>query len=314
MKRLWKCVREALPKSGKLSLWLLKIILPISLAVRLLDYYGVIEWLAGYMNPVFQLVGLPGALAIVFITSIFLPLYAAIAVMTSLAMTMREATILSIMCLVAHNLPVECAVTRKTGSSFVGMFALRIVMAFVVAVFLNTLLPVDDAPFRMLAEPAQYTSLAPVFVAWIKASGVLIVTIVVLVTLLMILQRILSEFHLIEAISRPLRPLMRLFGLPEGPSPFLWIVGNVVGLAYGGAIMVDMVDEGKLSLRDGDTVNHHLAISHSLLEDTLLFVALGINWFTIIATRLLFAMLVVWGRRGIGVVWSHITTNHPKPT
>jgi hypothetical protein len=44
-------------------------------------------------------------------------------------------------------------------------------------------------------------------------------------------------------------------------------------------------------------VNHHLAISHSLLEDTLLFAALGIPIGTIVGTRLLFAMAVVWGKR-----------------
>src|SRR5574344_2345899 len=131
--RIWKCIVMALPKSGKTCLWLLEIILPISLLVRLLQYYGVIDVLAEYMHPIFNMIGLPGALAIAFITSIFLPLYATIAVMTSLTMTIREATILTLMVLVAHNLLVECAVTKRTGSSFWGMMTLRIGMAFVIA-------------------------------------------------------------------------------------------------------------------------------------------------------------------------------------
>lgn len=294
--RVLKCVREALPRSGRLSLWLIKIILPVSLLVRLLQYYGIIDYLAEYLHPLFNLVGLPGATAIVFITSIFLPLYAAIAVMASLAMTMREATILALMCLIAHNLIVECAVTKKTGSSFFGMVALRIGMAFVAALFLNNVLPVDDTPFLQTAQIEQLDSLSAVLIAWLHSSLTLIITILVIVTALMILQRILSEFKLIDVISRPLRPLMRIFGLPDS-SPFLWIVGNVIGLAYGGAIMADMVEEGGLTLKDANTVNHHLAISHSLLEDTLLFVALGINFWIIVGTRILFAMLVVWVRR-----------------
>lgn len=296
--RILKCVREALPRSGKLSLWLIKIILPVSLLVRVLQYYGIIDYLADYLHPLFNLVGLPGATAIVFITSLFLPLYAAIAVMTSLALTMREATILAVMCLIAHNLIVECAVTRKTGSSFFGMVALRVSMAFVAAVFLNHLLPVNDTPFMQAAQIEQLHSLGAVLMAWLYSSLTLIVTILVIVTALMILQRLLTEFRLIDAISRPLRPLMKIFGLPES-SPFLWIVGNVIGLAYGGAVMADMVEEGNLTLKDANTVNHHLAISHSLLEDTLLFVALGINFWIIVGTRILFAMLVVWVRRFI---------------
>lgn len=300
---LLQSLREALPKSGKLCLWLLKIILPISLLVRLLQYYGVIDYVAGYMHPLFNFIGLPGATAIVFITSLFLPLYASIAVMTSLAMTLREATILAVMCLIAHNLLVECAVTRKTGSSFFGMFALRIGMAFVAALFLNAVLPVDNTPFIQVAAE-KLTSLGDVLLSWLYSSLTLIVLIVLIVTGLMILQRILVNFHLIDALSRPLRPLMRLFGLPDN-APFLWIVGNVVGLAYGGAVMVDLVEEGKLKLKDSNTVNYHLSISHSLLEDTLLFVALGINFWVIVGTRLTLAMAVVWIRHLIIYITKH---------
>lgn len=296
MNRILKCIREALPRSGRMSLWLFKIILPVSLLVRLLQYYGAIDYLAEFLHPLFNLIGLPGATAIVFITSIFLPLYAAIAVMTSLVMTLREATILAVMCLVAHNLIVECAVTKRTGSSFAGMMVLRISMAFVVAVFLNNILPTNNAPFMYTTQMVELTSLNEVLMAWLTTSLTLIVTILLIVTALMILQRLLIEYELIDRLSKPLRPLMKVFGLPDN-SPFLWIVGNVVGLAYGGAIMADMVEEGKMNLKDANTVNHHLAISHSLIEDTFLFVALGINFWIIVSTRLLFAMLVVWGRK-----------------
>lgn len=294
--RIIKSVREALPKSAKTCVWLLKIILPISLLVRLLQYYGIMDYLAEYIHPLFNFIGLQGATAIVFITSLFLPLYAPIAVMTSLSITMREATILSLMCLIAHNLLVECAVTKKTGSSFWGMAALRISMAFVAALFLNMVLPVNDAPFMQAVIIEANPTLATVLIEWLYSSLKLIITIILIVTGLMILQRLLSEFNLIEAISRPLRPLMRIFGLPDS-SPFLWIVGNVIGLAYGGAVMSDMVEEGKLNLKESNTVNYHLSISHSLLEDTLLFVALGINLWVIIGTRVLLAMIVVWSRR-----------------
>jgi hypothetical protein len=294
--RLFGCIKLALPKSAKLCLWLLEIILPLSLLVRLLQYYGVVGYLADFLHPLFNLVGLPGETAIVFVTSVFLPLYPAIAVMTSLVISMREATILALMCLLAHNLPVECAVTKKTGSTFVGMFLLRVIMAFVVALFLNIVLPQSDVPFMQTVVAVHDVSIISLLTAWLHSSLSLILTIALIVTGLMVLQRILMEFHLIEVISRPLRPLMKLFGLPDDSS-FLWFVGNLVGLAYGGAIMVDMVEEGKLSLEDSNMVNHHLAISHSLLEYTLLFVALGIPVGIIVGTRILFAMAVVWGKR-----------------
>lgn len=296
LKRLQKCVVESLPSTYRTCIWLLKIMLPISLGVRILDYYGFIEYLSTYLHLLFDLIGLPGRLAIVFVTSIFVPLYGTIAVMASLSMTLRDATILSIMCLVAHNLFVECAVTKKTGSSFFGMIALRIGMAFVVAYVLNKILPIDNSLFLLSKNIESYNGLKDVFISWFYSSLQLTFILVVIVASLMILQRILIEFNMIEKISKPLVPLMRIFGLPDN-APFLWIVGNVVGLAYGGAVMVDMIEEEKITKEDANLVNYHLSISHSLLEDTVLFVALGINVWVIIISRISFAIIVVWTKR-----------------
>ena len=97
----------ALKKSITTSLWLLKMILPISLVVRFLGYFGVLGYMAAYLDPLFVYLGLPGSTAIVFLTSIFLPLYAPLAIITSMSITLRELTILALMCQIAHNLPVE---------------------------------------------------------------------------------------------------------------------------------------------------------------------------------------------------------------
>ena len=295
--RLFNCVRLALPRSLSICLWLLKVMLPISLAVRVLQYVGVIDWLAGYLSPVFSYIGLSGDSAFVFLTSIFLPLYPTIAVMTTLTLTLREATILAVMCLVSHNLPVECSVAHKTGSRFGEIVAFRIAMSFVAAVALNWLLPQSDAPFNFLASATtEVTSWGMLLMQWLTSSLSLIVTIVLIVTALMVLQRVLEEFGWMHRIAHSLSPLMRLFGLPSGCS-LLWLTGNVVGMAYGAAIMIDEVEEGRLTREEANLVNHHLGVSHSLLEDTMLFVAMGISFWWICLTRLVLAMIAVWTMR-----------------
>ncbi len=295
--RLLKCLRLALPRSLSICLWLLKVMLPISLAVRVLQYVGVIDWLAGYLSPVFSYIGLSGDSAFVFLTSIFLPLYPTIAVMTTLTLTLREATILAVMCLVSHNLPVECSVAHKTGSRFGEIVAFRIAMSFVAAVVLNWLLPQSDAPFNFLASATtEVTSWGMLLTQWLTSSLSLIVTIVLIVTALMVLQRVLEEFGWMHRIAHSLSPLMRLFGLPSGCS-LLWLTGNVVGMAYGAAIMIDEVEEGRLTREEANLVNHHLGVSHSLLEDTMLFVAMGISFWWICLTCLVLAMIAVWTMR-----------------
>ena len=271
--------------------------LPISLAVRVLQYVGVIDWLAGYLSPIFSYIGLSGDSAIVFLTSIFLPLYPTIAVMTTLTLTLREATILAVMCLVSHNLPVECSVAHKTGSPFGRIVAFRIIMSFVSAIVLNWLIPQSDAPFSFLASATtEVTSWGLLFIQWLSSSLVLIITIILIVTALMVLQRVLEEFGWMHRIAHILSPLMRLFGLPTGCS-LLWLTGNVVGMAYGAAIMIDEVEQGRLTRHEANLVNHHLGVSHSLLEDTMLFVAMGISFWWIFLTRLALAMIAVWTMR-----------------
>lgn len=295
--RLYKCVLRAIPRSLSICVWLLKVMLPISLAVRVLQHVGFIDWLAAILSPIFSIIGLSGDSAIIFLTSIFLPLYPTIAVMTTLTLTLREATILAVMCLVSHNLPVECSVAHKTGSPFGRIVAFRIAMSFVSAIVLNWLLPQSDAPFSFMNMGAtEVTSWGMLFMQWLSSSLTLTVTIVLIVTALMVLQRVLEEFGWMHRIANILSPLMRLFGLPSGCS-LLWLTGNIVGMAYGAAIMIDEVENGRLTRDEANLVNHHLGVSHSLLEDTMLFVAMGISFWWIFLTRLVLAIVAVWTMR-----------------
>ena len=288
----------SLKKSGHTAIWLLKIILPISLAVRLLDYFGALNFIAGFLDPVFGYLGLPGSTAIVFITSIFLPLYAPIAIITSMEITLRELTILALMCQITHNLPVECAVQAKTGTSFWAVFVLRLSMSLLVGVVLNMILPQDmGTPIFTPTDAVAVTSIGGVLLAWLKSSLNIALLIILIVASLNVLYNVLERYDLINKLSKWIEPLLKFFGLPTSTG-FLWLIGYIVGLAYGGALMADQMQEGKVSKPEADLLNYHLAVSHSVIEDNLLFVALGVSIWWILGTRLVGSWLVVWLRRG----------------
>ena len=97
-------------------------------------------------------------------------------------------------------------------------------------------------------------------------------------------------------LTKPLRPLMRFFGLPENAA-YLWVVGNVLGMSYGLAAMLDLEESGQITKEEANEVNYHLVMNHSMLEDTLVYAAVGISALWILTTRMLFALVVVWGRR-----------------
>lgn len=286
----------SLKKSGGTSVWLLKIILPISLLVRFLDYWGILAWLADYLNPVFIHLGLLGSTAIVFITSIFLPLYAPLAIMTSITITLRELTILSLMCQISHNLPVESTIQSKTGTSFWKISILRVTTSLVIALILNLILPKEmGMPVFAQTQLETAQSIPEVLGAWLKSSLQIGLLILVIVFGLNVLYKLLLHFKLINKLSRVISPVLRFFGLPVNTG-FLWLIGYIVGLAYGGALMMEQMEDGSVSKAETDLLNYHLAMSHSVLEDNLLFVALGVSLWWILGVRLTAAWLAVWAR------------------
>ncbi|MGN1246596.1 MAG: nucleoside recognition domain-containing protein [Muribaculaceae bacterium] len=297
MNKLKFCCTRALPSTWKSASWLLKLMIPISLTVTLLQHYGVLEWIAGYLHPVFVHLGLPGASAVAFISGASAGTYAGIAAMMSMPLTMRQATILAMMIALCHALPMECAVNRKTGSSFWEMAVLRIVMAFVCAFLLNLVLPEASASYIYLGAPAD-SDIAEVMSTWVLSQVKMSVMVFLIIFVLMFIQRLIEAYSLLRPLSEFFAPLMRVFGLPR-QSAYMWLVGNVLGISYGSAVMLELEEKGLIGRDDANDVNFHLIMNHSLLEDTIVFAAAGISAWLMVATRVTFAIVLVWGRRGL---------------
>ena len=58
--------------------------------------------------------------------------------------------------------------------------------------------------------------------------------------------------------------------------------------------MISEVEAGNISKEEADLLNYHVAVSHSNLEDLLLFAAIGASVFWMLSIRLAFAALIVW--------------------
>jgi len=294
-KRLIRCVKTALPQGTKTAFWLLKLTIPVSFGVFLLDFFGVLNVIAGWTSPAFKLIGLSGEASIILITSFFTNIYSVIAVMTTMGTGYREGTILAVMCLISHALIVETAIQKRTGSAPWRMVTIRLMASFIAAFGLNLILPAETIPARGFLN-METKLFYPEVTKWLTDISITTVKIIILVNLLLILQKILNEFGLIKWILKPFVPLLRIMGLPVNTG-FLWMVAYTLGLSYGGAIMISESEEGKLNPEDADILNHHIAISHSQLEDTLLFVAMGFPVAILIFPRILLAILFVWIRK-----------------
>lgn len=285
--------KSAIPPAFRTIRWLLSLMIPISLIVTLLQFFGIIGWVAEFLNPAFKLIGLSGQCAFVFLTSILLNIYSAIAVISSLSLSMKEITILAVMCLISHNMIIESLIQKKTGTSVVQMVLLRILSSIFCAFILNKILLNDNYQSITQNTLIDNTTLSIVMYNWLFNILELSVKVIFFVTSLMIIQKILEKSGIIILISKLLSPVLKIMGLPAKTS-FLWIVSNVLGFAYSSAIIFEEVEKGNLSQKDINLFNYHVSISHSLLEDTLLFLAIGVSMIWLIIPRLIIAIIAVW--------------------
>jgi hypothetical protein len=294
--KLLDIVKGALPGTVKTCIWVVKLTVGVSFCIMLLRYLQILPWISALLEPVFHVVGLPGEAALAYVTGYFVNVYSAIAVSVTLDLSIREMTILSAMVLCAHNMLVETAVQKKTGTPAVRIVIYRTLSSILVGLALNLVIPAESAQLGSQLVEQEQLFFWPMLKEWIVSTAGLVVKMVAIIFSLNILQRILSEFGVINWISRFLKPLLLMFGLPP-QSSFLWIIANVVGLAYGAAAMIDEASTGKLSQKDVDLTNYHICISHSNLEDVFLLASVGAVWWILIISRWIMSIILVWGYR-----------------
>ena len=291
--RFVNCVKLAGPSAFKTIWWLTKIMVTLSFVILLLQYFGIIEWISYWLTPLFSHFGLPGEAALAFVSGYFVNCYSAIAVMTTLDLSTRAATILAVMVLCSHNMIVETTVQHKTGSTVLSIVLIRTLSAFILAWVLNKIMPGSFENIVVENSVQEQLTFAVMLKHWALRTTKNVVTMALLVYLLTILQKVLTEFGIIQYISRFLKPVMIFFGLSP-KTAFLWLVSNTLGLAYGAGIMIEEAEKGETTKEENDLLNRHIGISHSNLEDLLLFSAAGGAYLWMLLSRWAMSWVWVW--------------------
>lgn len=292
----WKSVKSVLPVTTKTAIWIIKLTVGVSFAIMLLKYTGLLTQISDLLSPIFKLFGLKGEAALVFVTGYFVNVYSAIAVAATLDMDVRSLTILSVMVLCAHSMIVETAVQKKTGTSAVRVIITRTLSAFLLGYVLNLILPLNTDMINTLSQSDQTLGFLPLFKDWLISTLKLVCKMTLLIYSLTIIQRLLTDWGIVDYLSKILKPLMTLFGLPPKTS-FLWIIANIIGLAYGAAAMLEKTSKGELSKEDIDLLNTHIGISHSNFEDLFLLSSIGAIWWILLLSRWAMSIILVWGLR-----------------
>ena len=288
-------MNEALPGALKTIWWVVRITAVVSVVIYILRLTGALPWLSRSLSPVMSFIGLPGEASLAYVSGYFVNVYSAIAACASLNLSARSITILAVLVLCSHNMIVETAVQKKTGSSVLRIVLVRTLSGLGLAFILNKILPFE-AQGSIGQVVQENLTLEDSLLPWALSLLKLCLKIAVIILLLSILQKILDEFGIMKVLTSVVKWPMKLFGLSQ-KSSFLWIVANTLGLAYGAAVMFQEKESGHIGDRDIQLLNTHISISHSNIEDLILFASIGGIWWVILLSRWAASLFLVWAQR-----------------
>jgi len=277
--------------------------------VQLAQLQGWIDALGRAFGPAMAWLALPPEAGLIWITTASVGIYGGIAAMIGLsgqlALTSGQLSALGAMMLFAHNLPVEQSIVRRAGVNFVSTGLLRITVALLyggLIAWSSRLTGILDQPasFAWMHAPAGAAGAAKADDLWtwaLTTAGSLVVTFLILVLLLILLD-LLERLGITRRITVLLTPLLRFSGLEARAAP-ITTVGVLLGLTYGGALIIEESERRTFGPRTRFLALAWLCLSHALIEDTLLVLAVGANIWVILVGRvavtlLLIALLARW--------------------
>ncbi|WP_210365328.1 nucleoside recognition domain-containing protein [Bacillus sp. REN3] len=290
---------------GLKTTWALgKVIFPVTLIVSILQYTPILPWLIEAITPLMSLLGLSGDAAIPLVIGNFLNLYAAIGAILSLDLTVKEVFIIAVMLSFSHNMFVESSVALKVGVKLWIIVFVRLGLAFASAIFINLIWHggSEMAKYGMIpAKMETVNGFGPILLDSVTKAGMGIFQLAVIVIPLMVFVQIMKDKQWLAVFSRWMAPVTKALGMKENTSTTL-AAGLLFGLAYGAGVMIQAVQEDGVSKKDVTIAFIFLVACHAVVEDTLIFVPLGIPVLPLllirlgVAVSLTMAVAILWKR------------------
>lgn len=291
-------------KGGLKTTWTLgKIIFPVTLIVAFLQHTPVLPWLIELVTPLMTLFGLSGDAAIPLVIGNFLNLYAAIGAILTLDLTVKEVFIIAVMLSFSHNMLVESSVATRVGVKLWVAIAVRLGLAIVSGIVINLVWSGGGqiAKYGFIqTEQENVTGLLNISLDALQKAGIGIFQLAIIVLPLMVVIQILKDLKWLEVFSRWMAPVTRSLGMKENTSTTL-AAGLLFGLAFGAGVMIQAVKEDGVSKKDVTLAFIFLAGCHAVVEDTLIFVPLGIPVLPLLLIRLIMAVIITMV---VGMLWN----------
>jgi len=295
MKSVYQFFKELLKEIFDVTSTLFRIMIPIIIVIKVVEELGGIMILSEWLSPIMESVGLPKEMGLVWATTILTNIYAGLIILinSDVPLTVAQASVLGSMMLLAHSLPIEGAIAKKAGVSWLATLSVRVGGSLVLAWLLNIGYQYGDLlnyPATVLWQPEVSSDRS--YIGWAIGQLKNFTVIFMVISALLLLLKTLKVLGIEKLMAMLLRPFLRLLGISKDATN-LTIIGITLGLSFGGGLLINEAKKGYISARDVFAAVMLLNLLHSLIEDTLLILLIGADFYTIFWGRVVFSVLIV---------------------
>ena len=296
MKNFQKILHNILSETSKIFWILFKVILPVVVIIRFLELMGAIPYLAKFLEPLTGFIGIDGSLGLVWMAAILVNIYAGMAAFASLQAifdySVAETTILGLIILIAHSLPIEVAIARQSRVSAIFNLLFRFINAIIAGKILNLIFIKYDlfSEKNISFLKAPSTTVSNIDWAILQIQNFLIIFLIIFSIITTI--NILKYLGIWQIIINILRAPLSYLGMSDKVANII-LIGLTLGISFGGGFLIEESKKNNISKRDILLSLSFLSLCHSIIEDTILILLLGSHISGVLFFRFIYTVIII---------------------
>tara|TARA_B100000787_G_scaffold166923_1_gene152866 strand:- start:473 stop:1315 length:843 start_codon:yes stop_codon:yes gene_type:complete len=257
---------------------------------------GLIPIFARILEPLTGFVGIDGSLGIVWMAAMLVNIYAGMAAFATLQSmfdySVAETTIVGLMLLIAHSLPIEVAIAKKSGVSASFTLVFRFLNALIAGKLLFLIFQYfnlyQELNISVLAIPDTNISHIDWSISQIKNFLMIFAIIFSIITLI----NVLKSLGIWQIILKVLKIPLSYLGMSDKVANII-LIGLTLGISFGGGFLIEESKKKEITKKDIFLSLAFLGLCHSIIEDTILILLLGSHISGILFFRFIYTIFII---------------------